>query len=317
MATLKGLDLSRDFYENCAVPLLAREVPDLVPRLAVGLAGEGSECFGFDDEYSRDHDWGPAFCLWMPEAELAVGLPRLEAVLAQLPPSYAGFSTRMRPECRLDRVGPLSIESFYAKFTRLPHAPITWQQWRQIPEHFLATCTNGAVFRDELGRFSAIRQTLLDFYPEDIRLKKIAARCMSMAQAGQYNLPRSLRRGDQVAAMLSAARFAEQALSMAFLLNRRYMPFYKWAQRGAAHLPLLGAVTTAQVQALAGLDWRMGAALADVATAVVETLCAAVAAELRSSGLSYVAGDWLLDHGPAVQARIQTPELRALPVMLE
>lgn len=36
--------------------------------------------------------------------------------------------------------------------------------------------------------------------------------------------------------MLAAARFSEQAVSMTFLLNKRYMPFYKWAHRGVEQL---------------------------------------------------------------------------------
>ena len=63
---------------------------------------------------------------------------------------------------------------------------------------------------------------------------------MGMAQAGQYNLLRSLKRGETATAMLAAARFSEQAVSMTFLLNKRYMPFYKWAHRGVEQLPILG-----------------------------------------------------------------------------
>ena len=317
MHKTQGLPLARAFYEQCCAPLLEREMPHALPHLAAGLVGEGSECFGFDDALSRDHDWGPALCLWLPAEVLARESHRLEAVLAQLPPVFMGFATRMAPEMRLGRVGPLSIEEFYARFLRQPHAPGTWREWRLIPEHFCAVCTNGEVFFDGLGRFSAVREEVLAFYPEDVRLKKMAARCMGMAQAGQYNVLRSLRRGDTVAAMLAAARFAEQALSLVFLLNRRYMPFYKWAFRAVRDLPLLGALTSTQLQALAAVDWRQGAAAAAEVEATVESLCAAVADTLRAQGLSGAEGDWLLEHGPEVQSRIATPELRQMPVMLE
>ena len=238
--TENGLTLARRFYESCGAPLLAERVPDLADRIAAGLVGEGSDCFGFDDAISRDHDWGPAFCLWLTEEDLAACSQRLEAALADLPENFAGWPARMRPEQRGGRVGPLAIERFYARFTNRPRPPEGWREWRTIPEHFLAVATNGEVFSDPAGRFTAFRQALLAFYPEDVRLKKIAARCAKMAQSGQYNLPRVLRRGDRVAALLCIAEFSRQALSLAFLLNRRYMPFYKWAFRAAADLPTLG-----------------------------------------------------------------------------
>ena len=157
----------------------------------------------------------------------------------------------------MGRVVPLSIGGFYGRFIGMPQPPQTWKQWRLVPEQFLAVSTNGAVFSDRLGAFTAFREALLGFYPEDVRLKKIAARCMGMAQAGQYNLLRSLKRGETATAMLAAARFSEQAVSMTFLLNKRYMPFYKWAQRGVEQLPILGREQAAGVAALVGPEWRL------------------------------------------------------------
>jgi hypothetical protein len=46
-------------------------------------------------------------------------------------------------------------------------------------------------------------------------------------------------------------------------------------------------------------------------------LCRDVAGRLRSDGLSNADGDWLVEHGPSVQARIETPELQRMSVMLE
>lgn len=317
-----GLSLSKAFFFKVE-PFINQELPGLSGRMAVGLVGEGSECFGFDDEISRDHDWGPGFCIWLPQTEFAVWKPRLESVLSRLPETFEGWPTRLgkvQPGGQLteqaaSRVEPESIEDFYARFTGLRRPPGNWREWRGIPEHFLAVCTNGEVFKDDLGEFSAFRRALLDFYPEDVRLKKIAARCVGMAQSGQYNLPRVLRRGDAVTAMLCAARFVEQALSMVFLLNKRYMPFYKWAYRSARELPVLGELAARQLAALASLDFNAGPSLK--AADEVEVLCSAVAAELRAQALSDVSVDWLLAHGPVVQSGIAAPELRAMPVMLE
>lgn len=50
---MKGLELSRRYYEQYGRQALMEYDPALFERVAVGLAGEGSECFGFDDELSR------------------------------------------------------------------------------------------------------------------------------------------------------------------------------------------------------------------------------------------------------------------------
>ena len=308
-----GLPLSRGYF-FASLPQLETAMPGLLQQAAVGLAGDGSECLGVDDEISRDHDWGPGFCLWLPDEVLPAQLPLIEAALATLKDSYEGFAARMRPERRAGRVGPMGIGAFYARHTGFPQPPTTWQEWRAIPETALAACTNGEVFSDVPGQFSAFRKTLLGFYPDDIVRKKLAARCMSMAQAGQYNLPRSLQRGELGAAMLAAARFAEAALSLAFLLNRRYMPFYKWACRLAHTLRAPGPQTAEVVELLAATDFTSEEQSLKAVDAI-EELCATVARRLRQDGLARAEGNWLWALGPEIQLGIHEPALRRLDVM--
>ena len=159
-----------------------------------------------------------------------------------------------------------------------------------------------------------MREGLLRYYPEDIRRKKIAARCMVMAQAGQYNLARALQRGETVTAMLAAARFAEASLSMAFLLNRRFMPFYKWAPRLAQELPILGTATANILKKLAQTSWD-DPDRAVPAVNAIESLCSAVAEELRRQGLASEPGSWLWTLGPSVQRGVKAPDIRRLNVM--
>lgn len=309
---MQGLTLAREFYQICR-PVLWQEIPDIMAGAAVGLAGEGSECFGCDDAASRDHDFGPAFCLWLPKADLQREAPRIEAALGRLPAHFGGFASRLAPAGRLGRVGPLAIEDFYAFFTGLPELPTTWQQWLAIPEYQLAACTNGEVFEDGAGEFTRRRKKLLAGYPRDVRLKKMAARCMVMAQAGQYNLPRSLQRGDGPAAMLCLARFAEAALSLTYLCNDRYMPFYKWATRLAASLPVLGSEVAQTMNRLAATPLR-GAEDMEAAR-VVEDFCAAVARHLRHVGLSEETGDWLWAHGPHIMRHVREPGLLRMDML--
>ncbi len=311
---MKGLELARAYYEACA-PILMERIPDVMAQAAAGLAGEGSECFGCDDEISRDHDWGPAFCLWIPREIEASAMPRVEAAFAALPATFGGYPSRLEKARRMGRVGPMSIEGFYGFFLGREALPRDWRDWFAAPEYNLAACTNGAVFYDGPGVFSRWRTTLLNYYPRDVHLQKLASCCMRMAQAGQYNLPRCLARGEGGAAMLAAARFGEAALSMTYLLNRRYMPFYKWAARLAADLPVLGAEVAALMTALAAHPLRgpedSGAA------ELVERFCARVAGVLRERGLSPVRDAWLWAHGPHILRHVENEELRRRDLLKE
>ena len=237
---MNGLDLAERFYEECGRPLIGERFPDYAGRIAAGLVGEGSECFGFDDDLSHDHDWGPGFCLWLTagdHAEIGAGL---QALYEGLPASFGGFSRPTMGPRAGKRAGVFEVTEFYRRFARYDHVPATLAEWRALPETFLATATNGRVFTDPLGEFTAFREGLLAFYPEDLRRKKIAARCAAAGQAGQYNYGRSIERGEWVAAHCSLSAFVEAVISLVYLLNKRYRPFYKWMHRGMQGLPVLG-----------------------------------------------------------------------------
>lgn len=302
---MKGLELSEKYYRAVGAEMIETQFPDLKDRIAVGLAGLGSECFGFDDEFSRDHDWGPAFCMWLEKGDYeATGAP-LQKAYEALPEQFMGFQ-RKKSSWGDGRIGVLNIDAFYASFIGLSDAPATSEKWLTIPEANFAACTNGKVFSDPLGEFSSIRQKIKRHYPEDIRLKKIAARCMTAAQSGQYNYKRSLRRKAVYPAHQSLLKFCEDALSLVFLLNKQFMPFYKWSCRAAESLPILGAYMARSVEELITIGGD------DQREETIEQMCARIIEALKDQGLSDSKSDFLLDHGPQVHSLIQDQNIKQI-----
>jgi len=291
---LNGLELAQKYYEECGKEVLEKSFPELFSRIAVGLAGEGSECFGFDDEISRDHDWGAAFCIWLNETDYRAFGKDVQAVYDSLPEEIDGYSRRIASSTAQERDGVLCIQDWYRKYTGCPEGPQTLAEWRRVPEAFLATAVNGKIFHDPSGKFSAIREHLQAYYPEDVRIKKIAARAAAMAQAGQYNFARCVQRGEYLAAELAKVEFIKAALSMVHLLNRKYAPFYKWMARSAKQLEKLPrAVSMLEQLSLEQPTPENG----ERAVNLIERICALVTGELKRQGLLT----------PQDQARI-TPE---------
>ena len=67
---MKGLELSRAYYEAYGAPMIHEQFPEYEEIIAAALTGSGSECYGYDDEISRDHDFEPGFCLFLPGEEI-------------------------------------------------------------------------------------------------------------------------------------------------------------------------------------------------------------------------------------------------------
>lgn len=321
---MKGLELSERYYETYGKPMLEARFPELLPRIAVGLVGQGSECFGYDDDISMDHDYGPAFCLWLTAEDYERYGREVQAAYDSLPKDFLGVPGRIVSAQGGGRIGVLEIHAFYRQFIGVEQPTRSMMRWLHLPDAQLACATNGTVFSDPLGEFSAIRRAIA-IYPEDVRLKKMAARLAIMAQSGQYNYGRSMRRGDIVAAELALREFVQAGISFVYLYNRRYAPYYKWMFHGMKDLPLLAGdvallfqqlmVLGAQEAAWSGAVIDPYVNLRDTKVQLIEQIAAAVIVALKSEGLSDIEADFLEPHAWELMKRIQDSALRRCHVM--
>ena len=315
---MKGLELSEKYFTEVGAPMIAAKFPEYRDKIAAGLVGDGSECFGFDDEISRDHDWGPSFCLWLTQQDYETIGQALQAEVDALPKDFEGVSSRTESAWGGGRTGVFEIGQFYKRFIGLDHPPTTLLEWRAVPEANLAITTNGKIFVDPLGDFTTFRKKLKDFYPEDVRLKKIASRCMTIAQAGQYNYLRCVKREEYVAAQWAETKFITDTISLGFLLNKQYRPFFKWMHRALKDLPVLGSDLHQGLANLVSIhEDNLEGSLYDQKNQLMEAISQLLIEELRRQGLSDSPSNFLLDHGPIVQSKIQYSQIRGIDVWAE
>ncbi|MCI9665228.1 MAG: DUF4125 family protein [Lachnospiraceae bacterium] len=298
-----GLELCEAFYREFGEPMIRSRFPLYEQLIAVGLVGEGSDCFGFDDEVSRDHDFGPGFCMWLTDQVYDEIGEELQRAYDELPSTYMGI-TRFTTAKAQKRVGVFRISDFYENIIGLTDVPTTRNQWLFLDDYRLATAANGKVFRDDLGEFTRIRNGILDYYPEEVRIKKIAREAALMAQSGQYNYSRMFGRGEKVTAQIALSEFLKHTMAMIYLLNRKYAPFYKWMHRGMENLHILRELRDV-LGALADMpvgDERI--------PQTIELIVALIIAEMKKQGLTSGDDNYLDHHTDQILKSIPQKEVR-------
>lgn len=305
-AKLTGLALAEQYWHTYADELFSGELAQIRSRAAVGLSGHGSECYGYDDEISRDHDFGPRFCIWLTHEDYELYGNQLQERYTALPDEFMGVKRSAQSPRGGGRDGVMSIDSFFESITGLSQAPQSHGEehlWLSLDEATLAAATNGKVFADPLGAFSS-RRNAFKHMPDDVRLYLISQRLGMISQTGQYNYSRMTQRGDASAVVLTLSEFARNVSSLIFLLNTPasagYAPYYKW-----------------RFAALRTLSKRMGTRLADLCPLLEDTLvqptqekidqiCARIVDQLVSDGLSTSHEDFLEWHRPYIESHISS-----------
>ncbi len=304
---MRGIEISRRYYEKYGRDMIHTLFPEYENKIAVGIAGEGSDCFGFDDETSRDHDFGAGFRMWVSDSVYdEIGFKLTRAYTA-LPGETDGVKKyKIRPY-GVDRFGVIRISDFFLPFTGSRGAPESAEQWLSVPDYYLACAVNGEIFRDDSGEFSAERKKLENM-PEDVRLKKISFRAINMAQSGQYNFRRCMGHGEYGAAALALTEFVKNAVSLCYTVEGKYCPFYKWAFRGMNNLRIFSDMR--------GRLESLVTAKSDISQAdEIEDICSVFARYFRENGLSQSSDNFLEPHAYAVREKIKNPSIREMHIM--
>ena len=276
---MKGLDRSRALFEDHVMPKIREELPEVIPLLAAGLVGEGSECFGYDDEISLDHDSETRICLWLDEEHFFQYEGLLRRILENLSMELSGRTSLLQGW----RSGVFEIGRFYEQLIRVPDRPASNKAWLEIDETSLAAAVNGEVFLDTYGAFTKIRNKLLEYYPQDVFLFKLARESAVCAQTGQYNYIRAVKRKDFVTACMIREAFIDHFTRAVFL-------------------SILGREMYDRISALLNCPW-------DGAEEDIEEMCQKLIEEMRRQQLTEKTSDFLMDHLPDLLSNIEDGSL--------
>jgi uncharacterized protein DUF4037 len=254
-----GLELSRRFYLEAVRPILERDFPEL--EYAAALIGGSSEVLGYDDETSRDHQWGPRLQLFIRDSGRAGDIDR--ALADALPTTFAGFPTNFGPTdepgvvrmATVDagpvdhRVETLTLDQHLRRWLGVnPLDGFGVADWLATPTQRLLETTAGDVFHDSIGDLTRVRG-LLAWYPHDVWLVVMAGHWRRVAQL-EHLLGRAASRGDDLGSRVIAASLVRDLMRLVLLQERRYPPYVKWIGTAYARveerdLPPLHAVLSA------------------------------------------------------------------------
>jgi hypothetical protein len=264
---IKGLQLSKLFYEEAVKPILSAHFPGLIYS-AARLDG-GSDVLGYDTPQSRDHGWGPRLQLFLSEADYACCRAEIVDVLGEeLPHEIHGYPTNFTNanlgDGWLERTGTRPIQHgvsvhtpgsfFVAHLGFDPAAEIDVVDWLACAEQRLRTVAAGRVFHDGLGVLEPARAKL-HYYPRDVWLYLLAAQWRRIDQEVPF-MARCGDVGDELGSRLLAARLVRELMRLGFLMERQYAPYSKWFGTAFAELGCAPSLTPILERVLNGQTWR-------------------------------------------------------------
>ncbi len=335
-----GLELSRHFYVEAVVPLLAKYYPRLIH--SAGRLDSGSDVLGFDTERSMDHWWGPRVTIFLREQDYSDALrDELTRMLGnELPLHVHGYPTHMRVEHAA--TGTVYMEDgdgverpinhmcyvgttrqFLRQYLGIGHLldePPTPAEWLALPEQHLRTIRSGGVWHDGTGELTPVRARL-HWYPDQVWRYLLRAEWRRIEQEEAFP-GRAAEVGDELGSRVVAARLVRELMHLMFLIEREYLPYSKWLGTGFSRLRCAAELEPVLLRALAATSWpererALSQALELVAVHFNELrLCEAVSAKVSP----FYGRPFQVIHGDrfasALEATIVDEDVKRLPRFL-
>jgi hypothetical protein len=227
---MQGLEVARRFFIEWGQPYVQRRFPGLANRMAAGLF-RGSQVLEADDEWSRDHGWGPMFTVFLPEADYAIHGEELARTLdTEAPREWLGYHIEF-PKANVEATTIDRYCEYWLGYATPPSDAQQWLGWTPhsgAREHELYLMRHGQVFADPLDEVAARRAAFAQ-YPEWAWVHRIWEETFNVWHYGQYNFcERLVHRHDRVAAQIALGSFAEAVMRLGMLLEHDYSPYWKW-----------------------------------------------------------------------------------------
>jgi hypothetical protein len=264
-----GLKLCEDYFEEYGRPMLERDFSEYLGFISCGLVGEGSECLGYDDSLSKDHDFGPGFCIWVDDDKYEEIGEKLKRAYEKLPDEFRGIK-RYNTENAKGRVGVITYGDFFERIIGRRTLPVKPYEWNAIPDAKLGLLINGKIFMDVSGKADRCRKKIKYERPFSDRLAKLASQLEVVAQSGQYNYYRSVARNAIVTEKLVIASFMESSMRTWHLLCDSYAPYDKWLCRSLIDLP--GGSELRNLMMELAVSEHAGDRIADICALIRKTL---------------------------------------------
>lgn len=264
---MNGIELSEKFYFEIVKPIIMQNIPELKGKIAAGLIGYGSDVIGNDDEYSKDHEWGPRCLIFLDEETHSIyGKGIYDLLNLQLPNRFEGYPTRFKDSdmglvMNEEEDGKHHVTITYPErllelTIGIKRKPIKDIDWLSISEQRLLEFTAGKIFEDNIGNISKLRKDF-QYFPENVWLFRLAFALESLGWEDDLIFMCG-HRGDSLSMQINAMKTVERLMKLTFIVNKRYAPLSpKWLEREFRKLPEISKEIADRLERIAiGIDYH-------------------------------------------------------------